>query len=71
MRLVENIREAWRWFSVQAFAIIIALPFVWPVLPADVRAWMPKEWEPYAFVIIAFCGLAGRLVDQKKKDGAA
>jgi hypothetical protein len=71
MRLVDNARNAWRWFSVQAFAAIIALPFVWPLLPGDVRAFMPKEWEPYAFAVIAFGGLAGRLVDQKKKDGAA
>jgi hypothetical protein len=44
MRLVENIRDAWRWFSVQAFGAIIALPFVWPMLPAEVRVWIDETY---------------------------
>lgn len=68
MKLVENWRNAWKWFSVQSLAVLVALPLVWPVLPADVKAWVPPEWQPWLFVTIAFGGLLGRLVDQSKKD---
>lgn len=66
MNLVYDWREAWRWFSVQALAIIAVLPIVWPALPADVRAWVPPEWQPWILVALAIGGIAGRLVDQNK-----
>jgi hypothetical protein len=66
MKLVENWKQAWRWFSVQALAAVVALPIVWPLLPADVRGWMPDAWEPYALMVVAAGGIIGRLVDQKK-----
>ena len=67
MRLIPDWRSAWRWFSVQAFAILAALPLVWPSLPVEVHAWMPEAWRPYAIVLLALGGLAGRLVDQTPK----
>ena len=70
MKLVENWKQCWRWFSVRALAAIVALPIVWPMLPADVRAWMPESWEPYALMTIAAGGIIGRLVDQQKGKAA-
>lgn len=66
MKLVSDWKEAWRWFSVQAFAAIVALPFVWVALPADVKGFLPDTAEPWIFMAIAAAGLIGRLVDQKK-----
>jgi hypothetical protein len=68
MKLVPDWRDAWRWWSVQALTILAALPLVWPALPADVRAWMPEDWEPFAFVTIAFGGIVGRLLDQPHRE---
>lgn len=70
MNLVENWRSAWRWFSVQALAALAVLPLVWPALPADVRAWVPPEWQPWILVALAIGGIAGRLVDQNKAPSA-
>ncbi len=67
MRLVENWRQAARWFSVQAFAAIIALPMIWASMPADVKAYLPDEWKPWIMVALAAAGVIGRLVDQKKE----
>jgi ABC-type uncharacterized transport system permease subunit len=66
MRLVPDWREAWSWFSVQSLAILAALPIVWGMLPADLKAWVPAGWEPYILLAVALGGLAGRLIDQNK-----
>jgi len=67
VRLVENWRQAARWFSVQAFAAIIALPMIWASMPADVKAYLPDEWKPWIMVALAAAGVIGCLVDQKKE----
>ena len=64
--MVQNWRQAWKWFSVQAFAVIIALPAVWMALPADVKAMVPDGWEKWIVAGIALAGLLGRLIDQQK-----
>lgn len=66
MRLVPDWHEAWRWFSVQALAAIIALPIVWVALPADAKGWVPDSWHTPILILLAAAGLVGRLVDQNK-----
>jgi protein-S-isoprenylcysteine O-methyltransferase Ste14 len=66
MKLVHDWKQAWRWFSVQALALVALLPVVWPSLPPQVTAWVPEEWRPWVVVIIAIGGIAGRLIDQNK-----
>lgn len=66
MALIPDWREAWRWFSVQAFAVIIALPIVWAALPPDVKSMVPDSWHPWVMLAIAVAGIAGRVIDQKK-----
>ena len=70
MRLVPDYRDAWRWFSVQAFAILAALPLVWLNLPPDIKAFIPPKYGVYIAAAIALGGLVGRLVDQKKPPAA-
>jgi protein-S-isoprenylcysteine O-methyltransferase Ste14 len=66
MKLVDNWKQAWRWFSIQALALVALLPVVWPQLPPQVTAWVPEAWRPWVVVIIAIGGIAGRLIDQNK-----
>lgn len=66
MKLVADWRQAWRWFSVQALALVALLPVVWPSLPPQVTGWVPEEWRPWVVVVIAIGGIAGRLIDQNK-----
>jgi hypothetical protein len=66
MNLIPNWKDAWRWFSVQALAAIVALPFVWIALPADAKGYLPDSLEPWVLMAIAAGGLVGRLVDQNK-----
>jgi hypothetical protein len=66
MTIVPDWRRAWRWFSVQAFAVIMAIPFVWMSLPDDVKGFLPEAAEPWVLAALAAIGLFGRLVDQNK-----
>lgn len=71
MKLVKNARRAWRWFSVQALALLAALPLIWPQIPPEVQAMLPEAWRPWVLVALAVGGIVGRLVDQGGGDGAA
>lgn len=64
MKLVPDWRRAWRWFSVQALAVLAALPVAWAELPPDVQAMLPETWRPWLLAGLALAGLVGRLVDQ-------
>lgn len=70
MKLIPDWKQAWRWFSVQALAAIMALPIVWGMLPADVKGFLPDVWEPWVFVVLAAAGIVGRLIDQNRQPTA-
>jgi hypothetical protein len=64
MRLIPQWRRAWRWFSVQAFALQGALAAAWLAVPDTLRATVGAEWLAAAAIILTVLGTAGRLVDQ-------
>jgi len=39
--LVDDIKDAWRWISVQASAVAIALPVAWMAMPDDFKDAIP------------------------------
>lgn len=64
MRLVDDVRQAWRWFSVQALAALTLIPVIWVALPPESQALVPEEYRPWVLAVVALAGLAGRLVKQ-------
>jgi hypothetical protein len=64
MKLVDNAGSAWRWLSVQIAAAIVILPEVWAMMPADVKAMVPPEWEMAIVQLMAVALILGRLKDQ-------
>ena len=64
MRLVKDAKRAWRWFSVQANAVSIAVGAAWLVVPDDMRSAVPADWLAICAVTLAALGTIGRLVDQ-------
>lgn len=68
MRLVDNAREAWKWYSVQALAVLALLPLVWAELPAEVVDMIPAETRRWIMVAIAISGIVGRLIPQKSAE---
>lgn len=67
MKLVDDARRAWRWFSVQAMALALAIQGAWEVIPADMKASIPPALVTYTTLGLLVLGIAGRLVDQGEK----
>jgi len=68
MRLVHDWKNAWRWFSVQAIGVAMALQGGWYMVPDDLRSSVP-EWLASAITgAILALGVIGRLVDQGGND---
>jgi membrane protein YqaA with SNARE-associated domain len=73
MRLIDNWRQAWRMFSVQALAIIGAVQSVLLVLPPETLArpalGLAFTWSDFGTAVTiasAAFGAVGRLIDQPK-----
>jgi hypothetical protein len=64
MRLVEDVRRAWRWFSVQAMVWAIAIQGAWEFIPDDLKAGFPPKVVSAVTVGLLVLGIAGRLVKQ-------
>lgn len=63
MKLVDNWKQAWSWFSVQA----VTAAFVWEMLPAETKALVPDSIEPHLTAVFLVVAALGRVVDQQKK----
>jgi hypothetical protein len=67
MKLVSDARQAWRWFSIQAFVAIAALQAAWAALPPEGLSVIPAEWRGYVTLGLALAGAVGRLIPQDAK----
>lgn len=67
IQLVDNARQAWRWFSVQAMTLAVAFQGAWALLDADMRARVPPEIVGAITIVLLVAGIAGRLVAQPPK----
>lgn len=66
MKLVEDWKCGWRWFSVHALVLAGAIPAVWAELPPDLKSSIPPGAMGAITAVIAACGVIGRLVNQDK-----
>jgi hypothetical protein len=66
MKLIDNARQSWRFFSVQAMAVAGALQGAWLAMPKDLQARVPSDVLDMITLAILGLGIAGRLVDQSK-----
>lgn len=69
MKLVDDVRDAWKWLSVWAFIILGAMPDIYAGVQS--LGWLDDKAVPPSFVwtirIGAALGLAVRLVKQQAK----
>lgn len=70
MKLVPDWHLAWKWFSVQALAILAVIPMVWINLPPDLKAYIPTKYGVYITIAVALAGISGRVIDQTPKEKA-
>jgi hypothetical protein len=67
MKLVNNWKSAWRWFSVQLVAAAGAVQLSVLAFPETVRGWLP-DWLTHALAVaLLMAAVLGRLVDQGKR----
>jgi hypothetical protein len=67
MKLIDDWRKAWRWFSVQAMVLAGALQAAWLAVPDDLKqGWLTDGYATMATIVLLFLGTVGRLVDQPK-----
>jgi hypothetical protein len=64
MKPVSNWRNAPRWLSVQIAAAIVVLPEVWGLMPPDIKAMIPPEWQVAIVQLMAVALIVGRMKDQ-------
>ncbi len=65
-RLVENWKGAWRWFSLQAMALVVAVQGAWAAMPDDLKTHFPAWLVTAVSVGLLLLGIGGRLVKQNK-----
>lgn len=71
MKLIDEWKQAYKLFSVQAMAIATAGLAAWMVLPEDLKSSLPGWVDNAAAIVILVCGVLGRLIDQKPADPEA
>ena len=69
MKLIENARNAWRMFSMQAMGLALVVQAVWVELPADLRDSLDSTTVRYITIGLLIAGVFGRLVKQDKVSG--
>jgi hypothetical protein len=67
MRLVDDFKRAYRWFSIQAMGLALAIQGAWEVIPADMKAGIPQQYVTWLTLGLLVLGIAGRLVKQGEK----
>ncbi|MGH6829068.1 MAG: hypothetical protein ACREFW_09185 [Rhizomicrobium sp.] len=64
MKLVDDIAHGWRWFSVQAMALAVAVQGAWAAFGDDLKQNVP-HWLVTAITLgLLAAGIGGRMVKQ-------
>ena len=64
MKLDPNWRQSWRWLSMHAMTLALAVQGAWLAVPDDLRQVVP-QWASYAVTgVLLVAGLIGRLIAQ-------
>lgn len=68
MRLEEDWKSAWRWFSMQAMALNVGFLATWAMLPTEFKEAMPSWFMPAVAIGLLLTGMIGRLMQQKPSE---
>ena len=64
MKFVENAKQSWKWFSMQAMTLAGALQGTWVTIPEDLKSSVPTNLVHYITLALVIAGIVGRLVKQ-------
>lgn len=64
MKLVDDAKDFWKWYSTWAMSLAAAIPFAWQEAPQDIKDKIPEEWMPWIVAAVLVAGLVGRVKKQ-------
>lgn len=63
MKLVDDWRKCWKWWSVQGLAVLAAAPVLYESFPT-MQGYLPPAWFHSIMGTLAFLAILGRVVKQ-------
>lgn len=70
MKLVDDVKQAWKWFSMWAMGLAVAVQGTWEALPPDMKVAIPASFASGVTITLLLLGIGGRIVQQgPRKDG--
>lgn len=64
MKLVDNAKDFWRWWSMRFMGLAVAWPMIWAQLPADAKAMIPESFEVWIPTSLIIAAMIARPVKQ-------
>ena len=64
MKFVDDARQWWRWFSMQAMGAAAALQGAWVFIPDDLKARVGDDTAAWVTGALLVLGMIGRMVKQ-------
>lgn len=66
LKLVQNWRSAWKWYSVHIMIVIVALPEIWSYFPQEFKDSLPPGALKYAMMFLGVSAILARMFSQEK-----
>lgn len=63
--LVDNWRDAGKWWSVRIAAALAAVGPAWLALPQELKDQVPVAWTPYILPLVAVSIILARVINQQ------
>lgn len=67
MKLVENWKHFYKWYSTHLIILLAALPEVWAWLPMEWKAALPDGTLKWLCIVVGGLALSARVLSQSKK----
>lgn len=68
MKLVDEWKSCWKWLSVQANTLGIAITSTYGLMYDQLKDTLPPKWMTVAVVAVFLLGIGGRLISQEKPE---
>lgn len=69
MKLVDNWKSAWKWYSVHIMLVIVALPEIWAYFPQEFKDSLPPHALMYITSVLGVSAILARVFSQEKPNG--
>ena len=66
MKLVDNWKSAWKWYSIHIMVVIVALPEIWGYFPQEFKDSLPPHALAGLTTFLGISAIVARLVSQEK-----